>query len=414
LHSMRVRAFSKSHVGVRRSNNEDSCLVDEDLHMYVVADGMGGHESGEVASALAVQTVQSELSKHRKDLEARAADGTLEGRRLVLERLNQSVHTAHRTIFETSKREQQKRGMGTTLDMLYLCGGNAYLAHVGDSRVYLARGGTIYQLTEDHTLAAQQLRNGQITEADFAKSPVRNIIYQALGVVPNLEVDTLHLDVYPGDLFLLCSDGLYESLGPSDMAQILQDAKGEAAVDLLIDLGCVKGGHDNLTVVLVYVEDGPNTVRETVETNVKIRMLQNMPVFADLSYQELLKILKIAFEQEVKAGQMLFRDGDPADALYILLSGTVNVEKDNTILTTLSRGSHFGEMALISNQERSASVRVTAPGRVLVIRRDDFYDLTQAEPEMAIKLLWRFVHHLGERVRALSGDLARLNTGRRS
>ena len=252
-----------------------------------------------------------------------------------------------------------------------------------------------------------------IKEPDFAKSPVRNIIYQALGVVPNLEVDTLHLDVYPGDLFLLCSDGLYESLGPADMAQILQDAKGDAAVDLLIDLGCVKGGHDNLTVVLVYIEEGPTTVRETVETNVKIRMLQNMPVFADLSYQELLKILKIAFEQEVKAGQMLFRDGDPADALYILLSGSVNVEKDNTILTTLGRGSHFGEMALISNQERSASVRVTAPGRVLTIRRDDFYELTQAEPEMAIKLLWRFVHHLGERVRALSGDLARLNGNRR-
>lgn len=404
---MRVRAYSKTHVGVRRQNNEDNFLVNNDLHLYGVADGMGGHESGEVASALAVMTIQDEVMKLRDELEARASDGTLEGRRVVLEGLNQAVHTAHRVIFESSKREQQKRGMGTTLDLLYLSGGNAYVAHVGDSRVYLARGGTIYQLTEDHTLAAQQLRNGQITEADYAKSPVKNIIYQALGVVPNLEVDTLHLDVYPGDLFLLCSDGLYESLGPSDMAQILQDAKGDAAVDLLIDLGCVKGGHDNLTVVLVYVDDAPTTVRETVETNVKIRMLQNMPVFADLSYQELLKILKISFEQELKAGQILFRDGDPADAFYILLSGTVHVEKDGTVLTTLHRGSHFGELALISNQERSATVRLAAPSRVLVIRREDFFELTQAEPEMAIKLLWRFVQHLGERVRSLSNDLAR-------
>jgi PPM family protein phosphatase len=403
---MRVRAFSKTHVGVRRQNNEDNFLVNEELNLYGVADGMGGHESGEVASALAVMTVQEEVAKSRENLVIRAADGTIEGRREVLERLNRAVHHAHRVIFEAARREQQKRGMGTTLDLLFLAGGNAYLAHVGDSRVYLARGGTIYQLTEDHTLAAQQLRNGQITEADFAKSPVRNIIYQALGVVPNLEVDTLHLDVYPGDLFLLCSDGLYESLAPSDMAQILQDARGEAAVDLMIDLACVKGGHDNLTVVLVYIEDAPTTARETVETNVKIRMLGNMPIFADLSYQEMLKILKIAFEQEVAAGEALFHDGDPADALFILLSGQVNVEKDGTILTTLRGGQHFGEMALISNQERSATVRATAPSRVLTIRRDDFFELTQAEPEMAIKLLWRFVHHLSERVRGLSADLA--------
>lgn len=405
---MRVRAFSKTHVGVRRQNNEDNFLVNDQLRLYGVADGMGGHESGEVASALAVMTVQEEIAKARDYLEQKAADSTIEGRRAVLEHLNKAVHSAHRSIFEAARREQQKRGMGTTLDLLYLAGGNAYLAHVGDSRIYLARGGTIYQLTEDHTLAAQQLRNGQITEADFAKSPVRNIIYQALGVVPNLEVDTLHLDVYPGDLFLLCSDGLYESLAPSDIAQILQEAKGDAAVDLMIDLACVKGGHDNLTVVLVYIEDTPaTTIRETVETNVKIRLLKNMPLFADLSYQELLKILKITFEQEIQAGQILFRDGDPADALFILLSGQVNVEKDGTLLTTLGRGQHFGEMALISNQERSATVRATAPSRVLTIRRDDFFDLTHAEPEMATKLLWRFVHHLSERVRSLSNDLAR-------
>ena len=234
--------IAKTDTGRQRRENEDSALAQAPV--FVVADGMGGAQAGEVASQIAVEAFAQALP----------ASGTPE------QRLVTRVQEANRRIFDVSRAEQERAGMGTTLTAAYLDDSNLTIAHVGDSRAYLFRDGSLQRLTQDHSLVDELVRRGKLTEEQAAEHPQRSIITRALGPEPDVEVDTWTYPVRAGDVLLLCSDGLTSMVSEERMEEILasSDSLG-AAAQALIDEANAAGGRDNITVVLFRIEEVEGT-----------------------------------------------------------------------------------------------------------------------------------------------------------
>ena len=239
----------KTDTGRARADNEDSAYARPPL--YVVADGMGGAQAGEVASALAVEEFRGGLT----------AQGTPE------QRLSERVQAANRRIYETAHRRLEHEGMGTTLTAVYLDESNLAVAHVGDSRAYYFRDGELVRLTHDHSLVEELIRRGKLTPEQAAAHPQRSIITRALGIEPEVEVDTWTFPMRAGDVVLLCSDGLTSMISEPQIAAVLaQQSDLERAGDQLIAEANEAGGRDNITVVLFRLEDVDAESREPPRT----------------------------------------------------------------------------------------------------------------------------------------------------
>lgn len=247
---MKLFAWGLSDVGRKRDHNEDSFLINRELSLFAVADGMGGHAGGDRASHLAVEILEREVGG------ADLGGGTvpLGGNADVppARELRAAARVAGRTIFDLAEGNPQLAGMGTTLTAMLFSGGRAYLAHVGDSRAYLLRAGQLVQLTEDQSLVHELVSSGQIKDEDAQRYEHNNVILQALGVTEDLVPVGGELELLRDDLILLCTDGL-SSLVPRDEIQEVLAAKGDdlhAAATALTAQARVHGGHDNITVVL--------------------------------------------------------------------------------------------------------------------------------------------------------------------
>jgi protein phosphatase len=236
---MRFRVGAATDVGKVRTRNEDSYLVDAPL--YVVADGMGGHRGGDVASQLTVETLR----------DARPEWGPPGGE------LMEAVRNANRVVYDRSAADRDLRGMGTTVTALQIADDAGRIVHVGDSRAYLLRDGALQQLTQDHTLVQQMVDEGQLDAEDAERHPARHIMTRALGVEPQVQIDELTLDLHAGDRLLLCSDGLSGMLTNDDIRALLgRDSDAQETAEALVALAVERGGEDNVTVVVVDVEEG--------------------------------------------------------------------------------------------------------------------------------------------------------------
>ncbi len=248
--TVRISSAGTTDVGKVRSSNQDSFVADESGHLYIVADGMGGHAGGEIASSLCVQ----EVTKYLEDNAAAfvLSDGRQHPDARIANTLANAVNHASTRIYEKALEDPSLRGMGTTASVLKICDSWAYVAHVGDSRCYLLRCGFIYQLTNDHSLVSEQVRAGIITKEEAELHHLRNVITRSVGYQEEEDVDTTSLPLEAGDLLLLCSDGLHGKITDKDISLITKDHK-TAAVSKLIALANERGGDDNITVVIVNV-----------------------------------------------------------------------------------------------------------------------------------------------------------------
>lgn len=233
---MRIRVGATTDIGQVREGNEDSYLILDPL--YAVADGIGGHRGGEVASNLALQTIQRLFSAHEGDL-------------------TEQVERANRAVFERSQNDREVAGMGTTLTAALVQGPRVRLAHVGDSRAYLFRDGRLELLTEDHTLVHQMVVEGEISESDAETHPHRNVLLRALGVDGTVQVDDGIVEMQDGDRLLLCTDGVTSMIRDDQIKAVLQETKDpQEAVDRLVRAANRAGGIDNITaVILDFTED---------------------------------------------------------------------------------------------------------------------------------------------------------------
>ena len=397
-------------VGRKRSHNEDSHLADEELCLYIVADGMGGHAAGEVASSLAVRSIHEQLLESRDLLENRAEYGPRSevSVRQLLGVLERAVQNASARVHTEAQKDQKKRGMGTTVSLMVLLESYAYIAHVGDSRIYLEREGALHQVTVDHTVANELLRLGMVTPDKVDKVPQRNAITRAVGVYPHVEVDTLTLEVLPGDQFLLASDGLTGYLTDSEqLTSRLAVEDGKAAVESLIKLANESGGKDNITAVLVRIgradtDDGTRARR----LSLKKEVLAATPLFSRLSERELLSVMQLADIEDYDTDEVVMREGEPGDKLYIALSGKLTVASGQSVISELGPGEHVGEMSLIRTVPRSATITAVEPSELVSIRRADFFELIRDKPDIAVKLLWQFVGVLADRLEQTNRELS--------
>jgi PPM family protein phosphatase len=242
---MRLRIGASTHVGRVREGNEDSYMADEPL--IAVADGMGGHQGGEVASKLALDTLR------------KATDGVA---------LEQAVQDANRAVFERAGRDPALAGMGTTLTAFLVDGDTLRLAHVGDSRAYLLRDGELQRITTDHTVVEGLVEKGELTPHEASIHPQRSILTRAIGVDGEVQVDQASIQPGPGDRLLLCSDGLTGMIEEDDIQRILEGHEDpQAAADALVEAANEAGGQDNITAVIIDVaEAGPDPHAQAAPT----------------------------------------------------------------------------------------------------------------------------------------------------
>ena len=229
--------FARTDKGLVRPTNQDTLLVAHNL--YGVADGMGGHRGGETASRVAVQVVRNLLNGKKP------AESTL---RVALE-------AANRRIFDMQRHDAALSGMGTTLTLLWEGGDAVFIAHVGDSRAYLYRDGKLSLRTQDHSVVGELVRSRAITPEMAKNHPYRSVITRAMGTEPTVEPDVIREEKKPDDVWMVCSDGLYNMVGDEEIEKTLTDLKNEPAADRLIALALEAGGHDNVSLVLGRVTE---------------------------------------------------------------------------------------------------------------------------------------------------------------
>lgn len=399
---MRIKSVGATEVGRTRFNNEDSFFRDDEAGVYAVADGVGGSRAGERASALLCEVLREHRDDFKGALNRSASDS--ERRQELLKLVERVFQVASDRIYREAERDPKCRGMATTGVILAVGPAGAVLGHVGDSRAYLLRGGACKRMTVDHTLAQEMLNQGLITEQELETFPHRNVLARAVGQLPTVRVDTAWLDIAGGDSVLLCSDGMYTSTD-RDVHELIEERGLEGAVAVANE----RDGQDNITGVLVKVESDPE--KEVVDTQSKLLCIQNLFLFRYLTEAEMIRVLKIVYDEFFERGQPVFTEGDPGEKLYLVFSGSVDVRKGEHHLTTIGDGGHFGELAFMDGHPRSASVVATQPTTLLSITRNDFRALTRTEPVIASKLLWCFVLNMAGRLRDLSSSYVRAKDG---
>ena len=231
----------RTDVGKVRANNQDAPIVSEKLRLYGVADGMGGHKGGEVASTSARDNLLREL----------------EGKTPSVAALSGAIEEVNRQIYHQQEHDDALTGMGTTLSVLWMSDNFVYIGHVGDSRVYLLRDGEFKQMTLDHSLVEQLVREGVLTEEEAQNHPMRNIITRAIGTDESVEVDVVVEERRKGDLWLACSDGLHGLVDDRQMRDALRQYAPEKAADVLLKAALDAGGRDNVTLVIVHDGEEP-------------------------------------------------------------------------------------------------------------------------------------------------------------
>ncbi|MGI6224898.1 MAG: Stp1/IreP family PP2C-type Ser/Thr phosphatase [Peptococcales bacterium] len=229
---------SLTNIGLVRKANEDNFLTDKKRGLFVVADGMGGHERGDLASSIAIKTLDSFLTLEVINTHKVNA-------------LCQAIQKANGLIFQEAQTNKSCAGMGTTITATLFIDDQLYIGHIGDSRAYLIRDARIDLLTKDHSLVGELVRKGELTESEAYRHPHRNVLTRALGTEPKVEVDISEYKIKTGDLLLLCTDGLYNLVNDSEILSIIKKNNLKESVNQLVKIALERGGVDNITVVLV-------------------------------------------------------------------------------------------------------------------------------------------------------------------
>ncbi len=249
--ALRIEVAGETNVGMKRTHNEDNFSILEDAGLYIVADGMGGHASGEVASKMAVDSLKEFFAATAQDPERTWPYKMDRSKGYEENRLITGIKLANLRIYESAQRDPRQRGMGTTIVTMFAVEDGVYVAHVGDSRVYRIRDAKIEQLTEDHSLLNDYIKMKRLTPEEIANFPHKNVIVRALGMKDTVKVDTRYEQPRAGDTYLLCSDGLSGPVTDPDMLDIVQNSADiKTAASRLIQRANEHGGPDNISVVL--------------------------------------------------------------------------------------------------------------------------------------------------------------------
>jgi serine/threonine protein phosphatase PrpC/CRP-like cAMP-binding protein len=400
---IQLYAEGTTDVGRKRDHNEDRIFCDPTLGLYIVCDGMGGHEAGEVAAEMVTDHLVEAMSEAVGSELGASEEAVAEALGDALERALTDANAAVNTF---ALEQGQKRGMGTTCTAMIAHGAHATICHVGDSRCYLVRDGRLYQMTQDHSWVAEMVRLGRMTKQEAERSPQRNLLVRSVGTQPVVKVDRLPLDLVANDNVLICSDGLHSYFAsPSELVELLQRGDVAQLPKDFVSLACSRGGHDNVSAVVVRMPSADEMPPSHRDPKAELELLGKIELFADFELPELVRIRGAASLVGFADGESVTVKGEQGDAMYVLVEGRAMVAVEEEVLTTLSVGSHVGEMALVDARPRSASVVSMGPSQWLRLARGDVFRIIRRNPELAVKLLWNVVRSLSERLRQTNASL---------
>ena len=401
---LEITAYGATDKGRRRKNNEDSFLVDPELNVYAVADGMGGHQGGEVASAHAIDAFRRYVAEHRDVFDRLAEEASPDNRLAAQIVVDRAVQAASADVYAFADKNQQYRGMGTTFVGLVAAGTCAVLGHVGDSRIYLVRKGHVHRLTEDHTFVEAQLRSGQITPEEAAVSPYQRPRPRRRH---SSRASRSTRWCSSSSRATRSSSAATASTATCPTKRSRRSSPTTNSADLpaeLIALANTRGGKDNITAVVVRTTgEGAD---DTVDAGAKMDAVEQLPLFNHFTYKERAAMLSVSHSRQFAAGETIVAEGSVGEEFFVVVRGRVIVEKAGVEMATLGAGGHFGEMGLVESQPRSATVRATEPTRVVTLGQADVMNLMRREPNLSVKLLWSLVQVMSQRLRAANAGLS--------
>ena len=397
---------ARTDVGRTREHNEDSYFCDGSLGLYAVADGMGGHAAGEVASSMAMEALAAAARRDRDFIDDFAhGDGSVRPED-IKNLLGAAVNAANAEVYAAAQAVPERRGMGTTLTALLLVGRRAFIAHVGDSRLYLVRGHEVRQLTEDHSVINELKRRGRLRPEVLEKIPNKNAVTRAVGVFETVEVDTFQVLAAPGDRFVLCSDGLHRYFqSDRDLAALARGEDDEEATARMIAWANDRGGVDNITAIVVTLPQETSDSAVVQDLAHAYTTLGSVPFFRNLEPRELMYVQALAEVRERAVGECVVAEGRAGDSMFVILSGRCAVRKGDVEIARLGPGEHFGEMAMVERVPRSATVVVEEDARLLEFTRANLFRILRESKDTGIKLLWNIITALAGRLRDTSTQL---------
>ena len=378
-----MQAAGLSDVGLR-DNNEDAFLIDEQMHLYVVADGVGGHQAGEVASAAAVDTVRREIRKWHD-----------EGRKLakMTAAVAQGIEAACAEVNALALESVKRAGMGTTMTLLLVDGMRGVMGHVGDSRLYLLRDGRAEQVSTDHTLAAELYRGGMIPKEQIDSHPHSHVLTRSLGAQPSVMVETLQLELRPGDLYVLSSDGLNPAT--EDREELASVVEGNPELPKLLAHLVAQakdgGSRDNITAVAIRIGGDMEELAPTMA-----EVLRSVPLLSRLTTADLNRVVMGMEARSCEAGDVIMERGKEVGQLVVVLAGNLRWELTPGHFGDLQRGAGIGQTTLVRPRRSPGQLVATEPSQLLVLTSPAFRRLTRRRERLGVALLTALADELSD------------------
>jgi PPM family protein phosphatase len=385
-------------IGRSRAQHEDAYLVAPELALFAVADGMGGHAAGEIAARLAIEAVRESIAGEvsQRVIDAYVRSPTLETRRKVFTRLRRAVEYANEKVRTASLEDEARRGMGTTLDVAWFVRDHVFVAHAGDSRVYLARANAVLQLTQDHAEIETLKASGLLSPHGRANRA--NRLLNAVGLKDTVVVDTLFVDVTRGDRILLCTDGVHGQIpGESDLGELLRLPTAEEAARGLVAKAGLRG-RDNATAVVVEVGE-PFVKRKAGDQGMRAKDLErarSSPLLLDLPLGKVMGALAAAVEIEVAEGQIVPQVVANDLVSYVVLEGMVRLARRRLV----SVGALLFAESLVGVSAQGELPVTESHVRLLRLRADDFSEVCRADAALGLELYRRLATHLARAIQA--------------
>lgn len=384
------------------TDNEDAFLESPRMNLFAITDG-----SGAAWPARQALDVLEEEAPHLRTFEARVANDGDTSSRLAVGHFFESVFNKAGRLVRDEMHKRAEGRVTAAAVALTLMGPFAYVAHIGDCRAYLLRDKKLRCLTTDHTLAMVQLKRGEITQAEYAASPFKKTLTQGIGITPELRPDIAEVRVAPGDVFLLCSDGLHRMVNDRRIGELLAaDGALPDKARWLVEEANEAGGKDNITVQLVTVEghtenEAPEDGRDKERVDVA-RVLGKCFLFQKITEAERLLVAPYFEYQAFDTGDVVCGEGDDGDSLFVVVSGKLRVTFQRAHLIDIQPGGWAGEIALAREGKRTATLTARERTVLLVLSRQRFQEILKRRPALGAQLALPLLDFVGQRVVELS------------
>jgi serine/threonine protein phosphatase PrpC len=455
---MNIQFWAATDTGRTREHNEDNFLVDKKLKLFIVADGMGGHAAGEVASSVAVHEVRKAIADQKEIVDRFVMGGSLIGKQSVLTLIKNAIVLACQQVHRLAQENAERQGMGTTLSLLLVGADRGFIGHVGDSRIYRSRNGVVSQLTEDHSVINELIKSGRLKPGDAFDSPYKNAVTRAVGVHPTVEVDAIDFEIKEGDHFLLCSDGLSCYLTDELTADILEKKELKEIPQAFINHANQSGGKDNITAIVVKaVKDEvtksteeaqiqaqaqasptlvsqaktpppqPSTLSQSPIKTPKNEIIEIAPSFAFearlsqaqapidvlklsslfkyVDQVDLEQIIHFADILAIAPNTILFQEGYVNDELIVVLKGQLQLSSAGKKVGEINVGQSFGEDRLIAKTPNDVTVISSTQSIVFKLSRAQFFVLMAQSPLLGLQITWALSQNAHFKVLKLYDDL---------